>query len=501
MPDSLQETITRQIAFMRKSGRDNQHCEVKSAQEGTPKSLAETLSAFSNGQGGTVILGLSEEKGFRPVPKFNADAVYSDMLHYGDKLTPVVRPQVHLLDFEGTKIVVAIIAPMPLLERPCYVTTQGVYGGSYIRTGDGDRKLTEYEISRMLEERIQPKHDIRVVQEASLADLDLNALKLFISRQRFLTPRGFANSSDEEILVQMRVLQKADGELKPTLAGLLAFGEFPQKYFPRLCVTCTCYATTREQTSLEIGDFIENRYLDTKRLVGSIPDMVVDAVTFVRKNMHIGAHVKGAVRYDIPDYPLIAIREAVANALQHRDYSAQGCSSQVQLNLYSDCLEVLNPGGLYGALDVDELLSSGLSATRNEFLSQILEATAMPDNSYVVENRGTGLRAIRQAFVQAQHGSVRFEGNNAYFRIVFDRLSRESVTSDRKTENVREVILDLFSRQSSLSIRELQKATGRSSPTLRKYIGNLIQEGLIRTTEAKNSPKQRYRLTSNTRLH
>ena len=162
---------------------------------------------------------------------------------------------------------------------------------------------------------------------------------------------------------------------------------------------------------------------------------------------------------------------------------------------------MLNPGGLYGALDVDELLSSGLSATRNEFLSQILEATAMPDNSYVVENRGTGLRAIRQAFVQAQHGSVRFEGNNAYFRIVFDRLSRESVTSDRKTENVREVILDLFSRQSSLSIRELQKATGRSSPTLRKYIGNLIQEGLIRATEAKNSPKQRYRLTSNTRLH
>ncbi len=52
----------------------------------------ETFSAFSNGKGGTVILGLSEDKGFRPAPKFNADAIYSDMLHYGDRLTPVVRP-------------------------------------------------------------------------------------------------------------------------------------------------------------------------------------------------------------------------------------------------------------------------------------------------------------------------------------------------------------------------------------------------------------------------
>ncbi len=137
MTDSFEEKIIEQIALMRKTGRDSQRCEVKSAKEGTPKSLAETFSAFSNGDGGTIILGLSEDKGFRPVPKFNVDAIYSDMLHYGDTLTPVVRPQVHLLDFEGAKIVVLVIAPLPILERPCYVTARGVYAGSYIRTEDG----------------------------------------------------------------------------------------------------------------------------------------------------------------------------------------------------------------------------------------------------------------------------------------------------------------------------------------------------------------------------
>ncbi len=494
MTDSFEEKIAEQIAFMRKAGRDNQHYEVKSAKEGTPKSLAETFSAFSNGDGGTIILGLSEDKGFRPAPKFNAEAIYSDMLHYGDKLTPVVRPQVHILDFEGAKIVVLTITPLPILERPCYVTARGVYGGSYIRTGDGDRRLTEYEISRMLEQRVQPKHDIRVVEEASLTDLDSNALKLFINRQRFLTPRGFVNASDEEILIQMRVLQKTDSGLKPTLAGLLAFGKFPQEYFPRLSVTCTCYATPRNQPTLLIGDFIQNRYLDTARLVGSIPNMVVDAVDFVRKNMRVGARVEGALRYEVPEYPLIAIREAIANALQHRDYSPQGCSSQVQLNMYSDCLEILNPGGLYGALEVDELLNSGLSATRNEFLSQILEATAMPDNSFVVENRGTALRTIRQAFAQARKGSVRFESNNTYFKIVFDRLTQEATFGGKKHENIRESILELFTLQGALSIREMQKATGYNPVTLRKYINALIKDGIIKETEAKNSPKQKYRL-------
>ena len=494
MTDSFEEKIFEQIASMRKAGKDNQHCEVKSAKEGTPKSLAETFSAFSNGDGGTIILGLSEDKGFRPTPKFNAEAIYSDMLHYGDKLTPVVRPQVHVLNFEGAKIVVLTIAPLPILERPCYVTARGVYGGSYIRTGDGDRRLTEYEISRMLEQRVQPKHDIRVVEEASLSELDENALRLFINRQRFLTPRGFANSSDEEILLQMRVLQKTNNGLKPTLAGLLAFGKFPQEYFPRLGVTCTCYATPRNQPTLLIGDFIQNRYLDTARLVGSIPNMVVDAVDFVRKNMRIGARIEGARRYEVPEYPLIAIREAIANALQHRDYSPQGCSSQVQLNMYSDCLEILNPGGLYGALEVDELLNSGLSATRNEFLSQILEATAMPDNSFVVENRGTGLRTIRQAFAQARKGSVRFESNNTYFRIVFDRLSHEATIGGRKHDNIRESILELFTLQDTLSTREMQKATGYNPATLRKYIHALIEDGTLEETEAKNSPKQKYRL-------
>ena len=157
-------------------------------------------------------------------------------------------------------------------------------------------------------------------------------------------------------------------------------------------------------------------------------------------------------------------------------------------------MEILNPGGLYGALEVDELLNSGLSATRNEFLSQILEATAMPDNSFVVENRGTGLRTIRQAFAQARKGSVRFESNNTYFRIVFDRLSHEATIGGRKHDNIRESILELFTLQDTLSTREMQKATGYNPATLRKYIHALIEDGTLEETEAKNSPKQKYRL-------
>lgn len=138
------------------------------------------------------------------------------------------------------------------------------------------------------------------------------------------------------------------------------------------------------------------RFLDAQTIIGPIPFIIEDALNAVTKNMRTGAVIEGAFRQDVPDYPRKAVREAIANALMHRDYSPDARGSQVQVNLYADRLEILNPGGLFGNVTIDTLGTVGISSSRNQFLSNILETTPYPGGGYVVENRGTGYQVIEE---------------------------------------------------------------------------------------------------------
>lgn len=135
------------VMHLRQVGVDTQTCEVKESADKLSSSLVETLSAFANSsRGGTIILGLSEKNGFLPVEKFSAARMQDALVSVGEKLTPVVRPEIEIFPLDGTNVLVARVLPMPMEDKPCYITARGVYKGSYIRTGDGDHLLTRYEV-------------------------------------------------------------------------------------------------------------------------------------------------------------------------------------------------------------------------------------------------------------------------------------------------------------------------------------------------------------------
>ena len=122
-------------------------------------------------------------------------------------------------------------AVIPALEpdlRPAYITDRGPVAGSFIRTGDGDKRLTHYEVDRMCESRMQPVWDTEHVSEASVTDLDAAVLKTMVERNRAMTPSVFGGMAGEEILVKTGVLAEGAGRLVPTLGGLLAAGVYPQ---------------------------------------------------------------------------------------------------------------------------------------------------------------------------------------------------------------------------------------------------------------------------------
>ena len=387
----------------RSFGGDMQDVEVKSAAGQLPKSLAETLSAFSNTSGGVLVLGLSEKDGFAPVEGFNARTMQDALGQMcTDKMEPPVRASIDVVDYDGAPVVVATIPEMPPHLKPCYVKARSLYDGSFVRVGDGDRKLSRYEVDRIMEERRQPRHDERVVYEASMGDLDQELVGGYLARVRSLAPRVFGKLADEDALLCARVLKRCDdGTARPTLAGLMALGFYPQQYFPRLGVTFAVFPGVSK------GDLAQGgvRFLDSKSVIGPIPVMISETLAAIRRNMKTVSYMNGPYRVDVPEYPEDAIREALANALMHRDYSPEGCGSAVQVNMFADRLEILSPGGLYGNVTVETLGQYGVSATRNEYLSNILEATPFAaedvEKGYVVENKGTGFAQIKRALALA----------------------------------------------------------------------------------------------------
>ena len=322
-----------------------------------------------------------------------------------------------------------------------------------------------------------------------------------VARVREITPRAFGKLPDEDILVRLGALTNINGKLCPTLAGLLVAGVFPQQYFPRLEVTFTVYPGPTKAPLP--GSSI--RYLDDAHLVGSIPDILQDAFAFLRKNMRIGARISGALRYEVPDYPFTAFREALVNALQHRDYSPEGRAAQVQVNLYSGSLEILSPGGLYGAAqtvaDTNTLTLPGVSSTRNLNLSRLLEYTPFTSEEgrqgYVIENRGTGLVQIQEALARAQMPPVSLKNfTTAFILTMKKRTASSAAVAVKPRDKLASDVLEALRNLPDVSLPELTETTGVNRRTLASVLKALIDKKLVERTEPLKSPKQRYRLTS-----
>lgn len=190
----------RHLARLRRVGADHSTCEVKKSQGGLPASLWETISAFANAQGGTIILGVDEKRDFTVVGVRDAGAIESALGSVCGELEPVVRADIHTLLVSDKTVVIAEIPPVARDQRPCHKRSLGPWAGSRYRVSDGDRKLTDYEISVLLANRAEQHHDSAPVAHAKIADLDQSAIAGFLRRIRDTRGSIFSNRDDEQVL-------------------------------------------------------------------------------------------------------------------------------------------------------------------------------------------------------------------------------------------------------------------------------------------------------------
>ena len=447
---------------------ETQTVEVKAAHMGSPKRLYDTLSSFSNQDGGGIILfGIDEEHDFAPVGVYDLNDLQKKITEQCRQMTPQVRAYFTMAEYEGVSICCAEIPSVDLTERPCYYSGMGKVKGSFVRVGDADLPMTDYEIYSYESYRKRQHDDERPVERAKLSLLNTDRLQNYLLQMKIDRP-GFAQLNDTQAC-EMLAITRDD---IPTLAAVLNFGLYPQGFFPQLAITAVVVPGT------EIGDLSEDnvRFLDNKRIEGTLPDMLTEALSFCRRNMKVQTVLdpKTAERVDRIEYPIEAIREAVLNALIHRDYSTYTEGTPVQIDFFSDRLEIHSPGGLYGRLTVEELgysrpdLRNPALATMAEFLLK-------------TENRYSGIPTIRREMKKAGLPAPVFQNRRNEFVVIFynnKKDANESIESDDQRKD----LLDFC--QIPRSRKEIAKYLGLSSVSyaITQYVQPLVDEGKLNMT-------------------
>lgn len=468
------ETLKKLINDVITKKAESQTIEIKSAEHGCPTRLFDTLSSFSNqDDGGIIIFGIDEKDNFAIKGVYDAQDLQKKVTEQCKQMEPAVRALFTMCEI-GEKILVSAEIPgVDVSDRPVFYKGVGRIKGSYIRVGESDEPMSEYEIYSYEAFRKRIRDDIRIVEGAKIQLFDEKRMAEYLSRVKSERRNLADNVSDDEILELMGVT--SDGT--PTLAGLMTFSKYPQTYFPQLCITAVALPGTEMGETGTDGE----RFIDNKRITGAIPDMLEEAVEFVRTNSRTKTIIDdNGKRVDKNEYPIKAVREAILNALVHRDYSIYTENTPIRIEMYRDRMEVTNSGGLYGKISIDAL-GKVHPETRNAALANMLELLN------ITENRYSGIPTMRREFLNAGLPAPNFSVIHGEFKVVM----RNGYLNN--SGSMEDSILDFCEIPRSRA--ELIEFTGKSrNYVLKQLIAPLVECGKLKLTipDKPKSSNQKY---------
>ncbi len=355
------------------------------------RDLADELTSFANGRGGTLLLGVEDKtRSVQGIPLEQLDTVELWAREIcNDSIEPPLDADIlklELADPNGKLVPILRID----VERSIYVHKSP--RGYFRRIGSSKREMTPDALARLFQERSQTRvirFDESMVPGTDRSDLDYELTERFLSRDLY---DGYLDDSrpdlsvdEDDILRKMCIVTDAeDGSTRLTLAGVLLCTREPQRWLSHAYIQAVSYAGDRTDTDYQT---------DARDIVGSLDRQVTDALHFVRRNMLVRA-AKATVRSDRPQFSERAVFEALVNAVAHRDYSVAG--ARIRLHLFGDRLELYVPGGLVNTLTTDSLHLR--QASRNELIVSLLARCKAPSGlgrTRLMDRRGDGVPIVR----------------------------------------------------------------------------------------------------------
>lgn len=351
------------------------------------KEVVETSGAFTNTKGGVILIGVSDRaeiKGIRIGRKTLKD--WANRISQSTE--PSIIPEVELVEIEGKSVVIIQIKEFPI--KP--ISVKGRY---FRRVGNSNRIMPMQEIAEMHIHSAGMSWDKLPARDASVGDIDLEMVKRYIKRANETGRRKIGDDEDPSQVLEKLELIK-EGQL--TWAAILLFRKEPQRALSQAVIHC--------------GKFKEESIVVDDRMVeGTVIEQVNEAMDFIRKNISVKFVMTGRpARKQIWDYPLEGIREAVINAVCHRDYTIP---SNTEIRIYDDELIVWNPGGLPFGITMEDLYKPHPSVLRNKGIGGIFYDMGW------IEQWGSGIDKMRKACTNAGIPEPQFEEYQRGFRVVF----------------------------------------------------------------------------------
>jgi len=491
-PDFLDQPESRRLEFKEAFPKGDQ--------------VARTAVAFANGAGGRIVFGVKDSpREFIGIPDnqlFKTEERITNCIF--DLCTPIIVPEIYIQSVEDKSLLVVEIYPGA--QKPYGLKKPGRPNEVYIRVSTSNRKASPETIEALERQRRKVSFDALTVYGCPGEDVDLSRFKKAFKAQTGRNP-------GKTQLFNMGLFQKEKGRQCPSNAALLLSDSPARKLnFPYAKIECARFKGTGKRV-----------FLDQTTIESPIHDSVEPCMTFIKKNIALGSTIGEIYRKDRWEYPLEAIREALINAIIHRDYAILG--SDIKVAIYDDMLEITSPGPLPDALPVEEL-GTGRSEIRNRILAPIFKELKL------IEAWGSGIQKICKEVDQYPEIGLILQEVGSAFQVQFvkkgpdgaESVSARDHVSTRKGPSRDQVgtkqglsrgpsrdqvgtklfltsehLNMLMNCKESNSIAELMKIAGRSNRTKfrKSIISPLLSAGLLEMTEpdSPKSPTQKYRTT------
>jgi len=409
------------------------------------------MVAFANAEGGRIFIGIDDNKTIKGIKFTNKlKAQINDIAKNCD---PSVKITVSCF---GHIVIVEVFASENKPHR--------CSSGFYLREDSVSQKMTRDELVDFIFDQGRKKFDSLICHKFNLKDLDKDFLKEYFKRAGIT-----AKVPASEILFNLGIYDNA----KINNAGALFFSKFPKRYFIHAYITCARYLGTDKVEVLDRADF-----------EGNIVRQVDETIKFIRRNTRLSYKIRDIKREEISEYPIEALREAVVNAIMHRDYFETGAN--VQVDIFDDRIAISNIGSLIKPLTKEKL--GKLAVRRNPLIADLFHRIGY------VEKMGTGLKRIKDE-CKKQGTKLDIE-TNGYFIITFkpsavittQKIPRKHPENTQKIPRkypeeltlIQVNILESLARDNRLTRGRLAKRLKLSPDTIKENIKKLREKGLLK---------------------
>ena len=340
--------------------------------------LAKELVAFSNLEGGMVLLGVDDDGTILGLTRNHLEEWV--MTTCRNKIRPGIIPFFETIrDVEFGKDVAIVRVPRGGDVHSQWHNNRNIY---YIRVGSQSREPTPEELGRLFQQRGTFRAELRPISGASMADLDRRRFKDYFGRIRQqIVPRDDDVAGWQTLLANTEIV----AEEGVTLSGMLLFGETPNRFLPQAGIDAVAFPETEKDYATNERKALRGPMTPLMNRRGDVLEagLVDQALEFVKRNTPMNTSIDdGGRRVERPAYPVEAVREAVVNALIHRDYLL--ANTDIELAIYRDRLEIISPGKLPNGITPDRM-RAGTRAARNQLLKDV-----MRDYGYL-EHMGMGV--------------------------------------------------------------------------------------------------------------